>query len=142
MENRNNGGGNGQNGDRALSALEDIGEEVSIDGLDGAFRTPTQTDTTRLLMLPGSDVQALLMRSDIPSNQLLMAIVCCYQDCIEHGYHEGAALMSFLLAGLPARRGRRANMVSETIIGERSSGGREGKNLFRKMSGWAFPEKE
>jgi len=122
----------------------DVGQETRpgsvLDAslLEGVFKSPEGTDTTRLLMTPGdNEIPAVLMRSDLPNNRIILALIGYYQKCVKHEYKEGKAFCLMLAAALPSRRGRRAELVSDTIIGERHDARRGvGRGMGTKLKEW------
>jgi len=124
--------------------MEDIGTEqrhgqtLDDNGLERMFKTPDSTDTTRLLMTPGgNDIPSILMRSNLPNNKTILALVFYYQKCVKHDYQVGKDSMLMLAAALTSKNGSRANLVSDTLIGEKHSGHREvGRGVGSKLKEW------
>jgi len=109
--------------------------------LDNLYATPEHNDNTRLLVTPGDDedLLALLMRSAIPSKKCLLAMDISMQKCNDHGYKGGIQFYKSLLSGLPSVGDKRAQMFSDTIIGERHNNFRSHNGgIIGKMKDWAM----
>ena len=126
-----------------IDELEEIAHRqnrpvITENDLESTFKIPEQPDAIKMLMTPSRDFLPLFMRSDVPSNRMVFAISVSYSECEDHGYESGKQLLEMLLAGMPARKGKRAELTSDTIIGEKHSSGRSaGAGPWNKFKNWA-----
>ena len=119
MENRNNG----HPTDDKVFDREGLGSDD--------FIFPQATDNIKLLMTPGKDdPKNLYMRADIPDTATALAFAIRESRCQEHGDSEGVLKISKMVAALVGVQAKRANLVSDTMIGERHN------NMRRSMGDW------
>lgn len=88
--------------------------------LDSVYTVPQSMDNVKLLMHPGDDVISLLMRGDLPiDDAFAWAITTRIKKCRRHNDKEGEQQILVFLAAKIGQAARRANLVSDTIIGEK-----------------------
>lgn len=121
------------NGDRDLAEIGEELEQLDSEGegkeikaildkssLEGVFSTPQSMDNVKILMHPGEDVVSLLMRGDLPvDDAFAWAITTRIKKCRRHNDKEGEKQILVFLAAKIGQAARRANLVSDTIIGEK-----------------------
>jgi hypothetical protein len=116
--------GNDNNHNKEPEALEQAERELQATleraDLDNVYTTPQGTDNVRTLMEPGDDVISLLMRGDLPiDDAFAWAITTRIKKCRRHNDKEGEQQILVFLAAKIGQAARRANLVSDTIIGEK-----------------------
>jgi len=100
--------------------------------MDNVFSTPQSTDNVKLLMTPGdNDPKNLYMRADIPDTATALAFAIRESRCQEHGDTEGTLKILKMIAALVGVNAKRANLVSDTMIGERRN-----SNMRRGLGEW------
>lgn len=114
---------NDGNGHEDTETLERIVPAIEGTSIEQAYSTPEHTDNTRLLITPGDTKEwaELLMRSAIPSRRFLLGLAVSLAKCRKHEYKPGMEVLRTFLAGFPSVGDKRAELFSDTIIGERSS---------------------
>ena len=112
--------------DKELNAILDKSD------IDNVFSTPQSTDNIRLLMTPGGDDPLnLYMRADIPNNAIALAFAIRESRCREHDDNEGLKKLTKMIAAMIGVSAKRANLASDTIIGEHHNG-----NMRRNLGDW------
>ena len=129
-------GDNGHDPDPEAQALEQAERELNTTlekaDMDKVFSTPVSTDNVKLLMTPGdNDPKNLYMRADIPDTATALAFAIRESRCQEHGDTEGTLKILKMIAALVGVQGKRAILVSDTMIGERHNAG-----MRRGMGDW------
>ena len=120
MEDRNNG----------HSPEERVFDREGLGADD--FIYPQGTDNIKLLMTPGKDdPKNLYMRADLPTKRAAVAFAICETRDEKHGDIEGRTQLLKIMAALVGVGAKRANLVSDTIIGERRNAG-----MRRGMGDW------
>jgi hypothetical protein len=122
------------NHDEATEALEntaaieraekELNATLEAADIDRVFTTPQSTDNVRHMMTPGSDdPKDLYMRADIPNKRMALAFALRDERCQEHGDEAGTRKTLKMIAALIGVQGKRIDVVSDTIIGERRHNG-------------------
>ena len=127
---------NGHDPDPESQALAQAERELKTTlekaDMDNVFTIPTSTDNVKLLMTPGDDdPKNLYMRADIPGSAVALAFAIREARCIEHQDNEGKLKILKMIAALVGVNGKRAELVSDTMIGERRNAG-----MRRGMGDW------
>lgn len=109
----------------ALAQAErELSATLKKSDMDNVFSTPQSTDNVKLLMTPGGDdPKNLYMRADIPDTATALAFAIRESRCSEHNDTEGTLKILKMIAALVGVQGKRANLVSDTMIGERRNAG-------------------
>ena len=125
--------GHDENPEALAQAERELNATLSAADIDNVFTTPQSTDNVKLLMTPGdNDPKNLYMRADIPDTATALAFAIRESRCQEHGDKEGSLKILKMIAALVGVQGKRANLVSDTMIGERRNAGR-GRGLIEKI---------
>ena len=110
---------------------EVIFERKELD--DNEYIYPQNTDNVKLLMTPGDENPTnLYMRGAIPSEPIALCFVLRQRRCRDHNSQEGVEDIRNMIAALVGVNARRAELVSDTLIGERRNDGVR-RGLVQKM---------
>ena len=114
------------------------GTTLERNDLESTFRTPQQTDVTRLLISAATKeaLSGLFMRCDIPDKRFAIAMSSLISKCRRHGYGEGESELTLIVTALNSIKAKRANLVSDTLIGEKSN--RNSESGVNKFKAWAM----
>lgn len=107
-------------------------EPLNANSLEGLFDTPERPDSTRLLFEVSSDIPEQAMRGYMPNNAFCLGYALAASKCLENDYPEGMFLLKTFSAGLAGKGGKRANLYSDTIIGEKQNYARGGQGFMSK----------
>ncbi len=129
----------GENGNDATE-LEALKHFIhSEDSIDKAFKGQDSVNAMRLMVLLDPLFRDNVMRLDLPSYRIILAIAMSMQRCAKHSYKDGIAFYEILCGMMTSRKGKRIDKLIDAIAGERKwkegEGGQRG--IMEKLKNWA-----
>lgn len=97
--------------------------------------------TKYIMTTDGRDIEDNAFRLDIKSYRVMVAAAIMIKKCEAQGYTPGKELIELMLKLMPAVRGKRVGIFSDTVIGERRFANRLENgvnNTVQKFKNWAF----
>ena len=133
------------NGQGSLTDIEkaELEKIVGEGSIDKALKAKDDAGTAvkYIMTTDGEDLLANALRFDIKDYRSVIAFASLSSKCIRHGYTEGENELKLILGLLPAIRGKRVNIFSDTVIGERKNFSGQQSNWGEKIKQWAFNQK-
>ena len=114
--------------------------KAAIQGADSptqAFKSQDVVNAMEILMKQDKDFLDNTFRYDVPSGKVALCASIIVQRCTEHDYENGLLWLKYLLGLTASVHGKRVNVFSDTVIGERRwKEGIRGQGFFNKAKEW------
>ncbi len=120
---------------------EQLKEFIHTQGsTDKAFSSTDTNNALKIMMTSEKEFLDNAMRYDLPSNRIVLALAFEYGRYKEHGFEEGINFLMLLCGLLTSKKGKRIQIMSDTVIGERKfKENTSGNGLWNKAKNFMTP---
>ena len=129
--------GNGHK-ETSLPEIQQLEAILGEGTIDKALKSQEVMNAIRMLILSDPDIMDNAMRYDIHDRRTCVAAASLYQKHKNHSYNDGVEELMLLLGLFTSIRGKRVNILSDTVIGERKFGQNQGEGLLDKTKKQIF----
>jgi len=130
------------NGDNPEAmSVEELQHIVAGGGsIDNALKAKDEGNSSikYIMTTDGDNVEGNALRYDVKSYRYVVAISRLINQCRRHNDLDGENELKLILALSPAVRGKRVNIFSDTIIGEKKNFGVNANSFSQKLQDFAF----